>query len=223
MRVVLVWLWLAACGSNQAAAPPEAEEVAEPEQGEAEVATSMTAGAGAVEEEPGDDAVVEERGTEGAADDGSAESSDPVDDPAPGTGEETAPDPEPAVDETTRAQGSGPIRQISPVVSAITRAHFEELVAANTARPSFRAVPRVRDGMFEGVRLSGIRRRSPMYQLGLRNGDLVRQVAGRDIGSPQYALEAYAAARNADRFTVALTRRGQPVVLEIRVVESFPE
>lgn len=88
---------------------------------------------------------------------------------------------------------------------------------------SGRVVPHYVAGQAVGLRLFGIRRGSLFGHLGFINGDSLRTVNGFDITTPQSALEAYAQARNAERLTVQLTRRGQEMTLEYRIVEALPE
>lgn len=84
---------------------------------------------------------------------------------------------------------------------------------------SARVVPHEQNGQVVGVKLYGIRRQSILGKLGLQNGDLLRNINGYDMGSPNSALEAYARLRSADALSVAITRRGQPVTLEYGIVE----
>jgi type II secretory pathway component PulC len=74
-----------------------------------------------------------------------------------------------------------------------------------------RIVPYMEEGRVTGFKLFGIRRASLPYALGLRNGDVVRTLGGMPLDSPDNALAAYAALRDASRTEVELTRRGKPV------------
>jgi general secretion pathway protein C len=49
--------------------------------------------------------------------------------------------------------------------------------------------------------------------LGLRNGDVVRRLAGYELVSPDKALEAYASLRGAKSIPVELLRAGKPLTL----------
>lgn len=84
---------------------------------------------------------------------------------------------------------------------------------------SARVVPHEQNGTVVGVKLYGIRRKSILGQLGLQNGDLLRNINGYDMGNPNSALEAYTRLRSADELTVAVTRRGKPVTIEYGIVD----
>ena len=77
-----------------------------------------------------------------------------------------------------------------------------------------RIVPSIRDGAPDGFKLYAIRPDSHIARLGFLNGDTVRRVNGRELSTPDKALETYSALRNAKRFEVEITRRGQPMTLE---------
>jgi general secretion pathway protein C len=73
-----------------------------------------------------------------------------------------------------------------------------------------RIVPHVdSNGDFNGYRIYGIRPRSMVHTLGIRNGDLLNSVDGNAMDSMEAALDAYQTLQDADQFTVEITRRGQ--------------
>ena len=96
------------------------------------------------------------------------------------------------------------------------RAKFEAVLASpsSLARQA-RVVPSMKDGKANGLKLYGIRPRSLFWALGFNNGDLVTSVGGHSVAMPDEALEAYAKLRSADRFDVALVRKGKPFELVI--------
>jgi type II secretory pathway component PulC len=69
------------------------------------------------------------------------------------------------------------------------------------------------DGVYDGYRLIAIRQGTLPDQLGLKNGDIVRSVAGMELTSVQSALQAYETVRAMDNFCVSLLRRGEPLEL----------
>jgi S1-C subfamily serine protease len=81
-----------------------------------------------------------------------------------------------------------------------------------------RIVPAIGDGRPAGIKLYGIRPGSHIASLGFQNGDTIARVQGREIGSPDKALEVYALLRDASLIAVELTRRGDPVIILIHVV-----
>src|SRR5690606_7923806 len=88
---------------------------------------------------------------------------------------------------------------------------FLDKVLANQAEimRSARIVPHEENGQVTGVKLYGIRRNSLLGKLGLQNGDLLRNINGYAMSSPDTALEAYARLRSADKLSVSVTRRGR--------------
>ena len=79
---------------------------------------------------------------------------------------------------------------------------------------SARIVPEQQGGKVVGIRLFGVRPGTLLDALGFRNGDRLETINGYPISSPEKALEAYAAVRNASNVKVAIVRRGQPMTLE---------
>ena len=63
------------------------------------------------------------------------------------------------------------------------------------------------DGRVDGYRLSGIRQRSTLHQLGIRNGDVVHGMNGQPLTSLGDAMGALEALRSQEAFTFELTRR----------------
>lgn len=74
-------------------------------------------------------------------------------------------------------------------------------------------------GQTVGFKLYAMRPGSPLVALGLANGDTLRAINGLPLTSNDHALAAYTRLRSADRFTLELTRRGQPVTLTYQVVD----
>lgn len=85
-----------------------------------------------------------------------------------------------------------------------------------------RIIPHQSNGQVDSIKLYGIRRESALGVLGLQNGDGIRQINGLDVTSPDATLEAYVQLRTATEFHVELERRGQPLTLHYRIVESLP-
>jgi len=82
---------------------------------------------------------------------------------------------------------------------------------------SARVLPYEKNGNVEGYKFYGIRRSSLLGQLGLKNGDIVHNINGVKITSPDQALAAYGKFRNASKIDVEVTRRGKPTKLEVEI------
>jgi general secretion pathway protein C len=77
-----------------------------------------------------------------------------------------------------------------------------------------RIVPSVIDGRLVGYRLFAILPGTPFAELGLQNGDTIRAIDDHPLTPPDEAA-ALVALASADRFTLHLTRQGQPHTLEV--------
>lgn len=82
---------------------------------------------------------------------------------------------------------------------------------------STRIVPAYRDGKVQGFKLFSIRPNSLLASLGFQNGDTVKTINGRELDSPDKALELYAQMKSEKKFTVVLDRRGEAKTLTIVV------
>jgi hypothetical protein len=69
------------------------------------------------------------------------------------------------------------------------------------------------------VRITSLETGSPIYQLGLRQGDLVQRIAGRQLDSVEAAAALYAHLARVDTFSVELLRGDRPLVLHYRLTD----
>ncbi len=80
-----------------------------------------------------------------------------------------------------------------------------------------RATPHKDGSTVDGYRLSGIRRRSLFYKLGIKNGDIVHSVNGTTLDSMSSAMGAYNSLQNDKNFTFEVTRRNKRQTFEYEV------
>lgn len=73
------------------------------------------------------------------------------------------------------------------------------------------------DGKTVGIRLFGVRPDTLLGTLGLQNGDRLETINGFNMASPEKALEAYARLRTANKLTIQITRRGNPMTLDFNI------
>ncbi|MDD9935594.1 MAG: PDZ domain-containing protein [Myxococcales bacterium] len=100
----------------------------------------------------------------------------------------------------------------------ISRRTLEALLADPRALTGLaRVVPHVVDGEPAGLKLYGVRARSPLARVGLRNGDILHGVGDHDITDVDRALSAYASLREATELRVRIERRGVPQTLHYRI------
>ena len=69
-----------------------------------------------------------------------------------------------------------------------------------------------------GFKLAGIRRGTLAHKLGLRNGDVLTGVGGKQLESLDDALALVPLLRSASNLEVTLSRRGKPITHEIEIV-----
>ncbi len=120
--------------------------------------------------------------------------------------------------ETREATATPSAPASSPGHVQVSRAWVERLTADRAALMHLaRIVPFEQDGQLVGVRLYGIRRASPLAELGLQNGDLVRRVNGMEVSDPTVALTLYSSIGQTQAVTVELERRGSPITLTVSI------
>ena len=77
--------------------------------------------------------------------------------------------------------------------------------------------PAIENGQVVGYRFFGIRPDSPLYALGLRNGDTINSVNGHALDSDDKALSLYNGLKNETQFSLGVTRRNQGQTLKYTV------
>ena len=87
----------------------------------------------------------------------------------------------------------------------------------NKVATQARIVPVFENGQARGFKLFSIRPQSLYAKLGLRNGDIVTHVNGREINSPDRALAVYSKLKDAKTVSVELLRKGQKLTLSYDV------
>lgn len=73
------------------------------------------------------------------------------------------------------------------------------------------------DGEIDGYRLSGIRRNSLMDKLGIKNGDIVHSVNGKELTSTSAAMEAYSSMSSSSSFSFDITRRNKRQTMDYEI------
>ena len=73
------------------------------------------------------------------------------------------------------------------------------------------------NGEIDGYRMTGIRRQSVFYKLGVKNGDIVHSVNGQSLNSMSSAMDAYNSLANSRNFNFDITRRKNKETFEYEV------
>ncbi len=94
----------------------------------------------------------------------------------------------------------------------------EALANPEALATQIRAVPhKGADGNIDGYRLSGVRKGSVFEQLGVKNGDIIHSVNGKDLTSVSNAMDAYSSLQSEKAFTFEVTRKNQRQTMQYDV------
>lgn len=99
----------------------------------------------------------------------------------------------------------------------IRRAVVDQFLAGGITPPWPRVVPQARDGEPVGFRLFGIAGDGPFAALGLASGDLLLQVNGGSLATPDAALAAFTALRAASHVSLSLVRSGRIIRMDYEI------
>ncbi|HWM27368.1 MAG TPA: type II secretion system protein GspC [Woeseiaceae bacterium] len=115
-------------------------------------------------------------------------------------------------------QGAQTVRRVT--ASPVTRADdaspsIQEMVSENVTKLAdvIRPTPYFVAGQQQGYRVYPGRDRKQFAALGLRPGDLIKDIDGAALTDPQQAMEIFQNLGSADQVSVTVERNGQPEVL----------
>jgi S1-C subfamily serine protease len=113
------------------------------------------------------------------------------------------------------------------MIEKVDDTHYKvptKLVDALLANPmamakGARVVPAMKNGHPDGFKLYAIRPSSAYAKLGFNNGDTIHAINGFELTSADKALEVYTQLRDAKSLTFDISRRGQPLELNIEITK----
>lgn len=116
-------------------------------------------------------------------------------------------------------RGSSPSPGEGRIKQTISRAELQQKVLNNmdNALAGLRAGPYRVDGRIEGFKLFRVQPNSVLYQLGARNGDVVRRVNGHPIESTEKLYQLWKSIQGDSRITIDLERGGKLVNYDFTV------
>ncbi len=101
---------------------------------------------------------------------------------------------------------------------AIKRSQIDTaLQDVNTLMKQVRIQPHFQNGKPDGLRLTGVRPNSIFYKMGLKSGDIIMGVDGKNIESVDDALKFYQSLQSASKVQLQLKRRGRPKTIEYNI------
>jgi len=106
------------------------------------------------------------------------------------------------------------IRQTGTHRYEVRRAVIDRLLKGGVTPPWPRVVPEARGGDPIGFRIMALRPDGPFPAIGLVNGDLLLQVNGRALATPDAALGAFTALRASDHVWLLIERDGRQLRLD---------
>ena len=80
-----------------------------------------------------------------------------------------------------------------------------------------RVVPELAEGKFTGYRIKAIDEGSLYQKMGLQNDDIIEQINGQAIDSPEKAMNLFRALRNEKEITLKLKREEAPLTLNYHI------
>ena len=107
---------------------------------------------------------------------------------------------------TTRNRATGNTQSIQAVVTQ----NVAKL--ADVIRPT----PYFVNGQQQGYRVYPGRNRAQFTALGLRPGDLIKDIDGQALNDPAQAMQIFQSLGNADQVSVTVERNGQPETIVLR-------
>ena len=102
---------------------------------------------------------------------------------------------------------SGEIEEITiPIAQDVLQGSMNDL---NDLMTQVRVRPYFRRGVPEGLIVSQIKSNSVFSKLGLMNGDIIANVNGKKMSTPEEAFQFYNSLKSGENVSIEITRRGQ--------------
>jgi general secretion pathway protein C len=118
---------------------------------------------------------------------------------------------------SSRPSGKG-IRKVSDDKYLIDEERVDSALAnVNKLMTQIRVVPHFKKGGPQGYRVFAVRPHSIFAKLGLKNGDIIRSINGREILTPAEAFQAYRELRDARNLDLQIVRRGVQKTLNYEI------
>lgn len=124
----------------------------------------------------------------------------------------------PKVTAQPAAAGGQGIRAVGENRWLVSRSEIEKARAdLNQLLKSARLEPKIVGGVTQGFLVRMVRSNSLVAKLGIKRGDLIQEVNGVPLDSPEKALQVFQQLREAKKVSVNLLRKGQPFTYSYEV------
>jgi len=131
--------------------------------------------------------------------------------------ERQRPAPKNAVRHARRRPDAG-IKKVSNNKYLIDEERVESALAnVNRLMTQIRVVPNFRGGKQQGWKVFAVRPRSIFAEIGLKNGDILKSVNGRDISSMTKAYEVFQDLREMSNLDLEISRKGRQQTLNYQI------
>jgi type II secretory pathway component PulC len=118
----------------------------------------------------------------------------------------------------TPAPGSGGPVSCSGTTCTVTKAHFDDLIAApERLQSQAKVVPAIRNDVHSGYKLNSVKPGSTVAQLGFRAGDKITHVNGYDLTDDVQAMQLYWSLSATKVFKIRYERGGRNAVRTVLV------
>ena len=109
------------------------------------------------------------------------------------------------------------VRKIAEGDYEVDRSLVRDLVTGTAKAGGARAIPHMKGGEVQGIRMVGVRGGSVAAALGLKNGDIIGAIDNEPIRNVQQLLDLYAKLDQISAVELQGTRAGKPMTLTLRL------
>jgi len=109
------------------------------------------------------------------------------------------------------------VRKVAENDYEVDRQLVRDLVTGTSKPNGVRAVPHLKGGEVQGIRMVGVRGGSVAAALGLKSNDVIAAIDGEPIKNVQQLLDLYAKLDNISAVELSGTRAGKPLKLTLRL------
>ena len=107
------------------------------------------------------------------------------------------------------------VHQVADGAFEVDRSLVKELVTGATKASGVRALPAMKNGEVIGLRFAGVTSGSMAAAIGLKSGDVMSAIDGKEIKTAEALIDVYARLDQLDHVDLAGTRGGKPLAIKL--------